>query len=394
MQLAAYVHPFDLEAMRVDGGLQRLVDLGIHELSLATSYHDGRWLVPWHPLKRVRFLEDGTLHFRPKQLEPFGALQPKTSSQIQPGLPSPLETLCGEAAGLGLRVRAWTVFGHNSRLGAQHLDACVENAHGDRYPYALCPSQSSVQRHHVAMVRELAAHDGLQTIELEALGQMGIQHSSHHDKKSFEPKGLLGFALSSCFCSACLEVHARLGQDGDAVRSRVRAIVDGVVTSGDAMAPAAVPMGPAELDDAQRAATEAVLAVRRTVAGELAAAVVGASGKLARAVQVHPDPWFTGSQLAVAAAASFPAPDERVLTCYGQSPDQIQSLLQHGGMVGVGSSPRRLCIWPKAPQFASDQDLAKTRDLCAQHRIASLAIYHLGLLPWRTIERVCRMVQA
>lgn len=394
MQLAAYLHPFDFVALAEHGGLARLRDLGISELVVATSYHAGRWLTPWHPERRVRFLEDGTLHFRPRDLAAFGELQPVTSSEVHADGPSPLEAICADAAEVGLAVRAWTVFGHNTRLGNWHREVCVENAHGDRYPYALCPSQAAVQRYHTTMVKELARHDGLQTIELEALGQMGINHSSHHDKKSFEPKGLLGFALSACFCGACLAVHQRLGHDGEALRAAVRAYVDGAVRDGDAMSPAKHPTDTASLDASQRRWVDAVLEVRRVVIGELAAAVVAQSGSCARAVQVHPDPWFTGSQLSAASATSFPAGDERVLTCYGNTPAQIEAVLKHDGMRAVGSSTQRLCIWPKAPQFESDEDLAKVLETCGAYGIASLAIYHLGLLPWRTIERVAKMVRA
>src|SRR5690606_33007418 len=153
---------------------------------------------------------------------------------------------------------------------------------------------------HSAMVRGLADHQGLGSIELEALGQMGIQHSSHHDKKSINPTGLLAFALSACFCDACLLTHRELGSDGDAVRREVRAFVDLHTRDADAMAPVNVPSSDAHLDDAQRQWLEAVLRVRHKTVGKLAELVTSASGTCQRAVQVHPDRWFTGSQLSLA----------------------------------------------------------------------------------------------
>jgi len=392
MQLALYVHPFDLTALSDHGGLARLRDLGFSELSMATSYHDGRWLTPWNPQRRVRFLEDGCVHFRANG--DYGQLQPMPSSEVPADGPSPLERLCGEAGHAGLAVRAWTVFGHNTQFGSKAPELSVENAHGDRYPYALCPAQPAVRDYHAQLVRDLARHDGLGTIELEALGQMGIQHSSHHDKKSFTPKGLLAFALSACFCDACLSLHQELGQDGEAHRRSVRAFVDAMTTDADAMAPIAAPGDDAALDAEQRAWVDAVLAVRSRSVQRMAEAVVAASGDRKRAVQVHPDRWFTGSQLSAASAAAFPETDQRVFTCYGENPDQIAALLEHEGSRATASSPRRLCIWPKAPQFASDEDLIRTRELCAAHGIDSIAVYHLGLLPWRTVERVAKILRA
>jgi hypothetical protein len=48
-------------------------------------------------------------------------------------------------------------------------------------------------------------------------------------------------------------------------------------------------------------------------------------------------------------------------------------------------------VWPKAPQFVGDEDLIKLAALAERHDIDTLAVYHLGLLPWRTIERVARL---
>jgi hypothetical protein len=381
MRLGLYAHPFDLQALADHGGLDRLRGLGFAEIALATSYHDGRWLMPWHPDGVVRFLEDGTVHFRPAG--DYGPLRPQPSREVPAVGPSPLERLCADAARHGLVVRAWTVFTHNSRLGERHPDRCVQNAFGDVYRYALCPAQPDVQQYIVAMVQDLAAHDGLGAIELEAIGQMGWKHSSHHDKASFAPAGLLDAALSACFCSACVAGLAALGHDPQPLRAAVRAFVQQQLRDGDAMAPAKVPA-----DEPGWLAP--VLAARAGTAAAVAARVVAATTQIARAVQVHPHPWFTGSQLALAAAAAYPAPDERVLTCYGDGPDAIARTLAAAGP--AGSARIRVCIWPKAPQFTGDDDLHRLLDACAQHGVASLAVYHLGLLPWRTIERVAKIL--
>ena len=387
MHLAIYAHPFDLDALAPHGGLARLRDLGFQEVALATSYHDGRWLQPWHPAGRVRFLEDGTVHFRPRG--DYGLLRPLASSSVPAEGPSPLERLCAEAPRAGLAVRAWTVFTHNSRLGALHPGLCVENAFGDRYPYALCPAQPAVRDYVANLCADLGRHQGLATIECEALGQMGHKHGSHHDKASFAASGLFDAALSACFCAACRARLAEHGADPEAVRGAVAEQIDGWTRDGDAMQPGRVAQGP----DEQLAAGGAswlgpVLAVRARTAQELAAAT--AVPGVRRAIQVHPHPWFTGSQLGATSAAVFPAGDERVVTCYGEGPDAIGRLL--GGW--SRGSPRRVCIWPKTPQFTTDADLANLRERLAAHDVRSLAIYHLGLLPWRTIERVAKICRA
>lgn len=392
MQVALYVHPFDLAVLDDHGGFARLRDLGIGELSMATSYHDGRWLTPWHPSRRVRFLEDGCVHFRPAT--DYARLQPKPSSEVPQSGPSPLEALCAAAPAAGLKVRAWTVFGHNTRLGLTAPDLTVENAFGDRYPYALCPSQPEVQVYHQGLVHDLAGHEGLGSIELEALGQMGIAHSSHHDKTSFQPLGLYAFALSACFCPACLRVHQELGSDGEAIRAQVRSFVAKCTTDADAMTPEPVPANDSELDAGQKRWLDAVIAVRQHTVARLAASITVASGRCQRAVQVHPDRWFTGSQLSVQAAMAFAGGEERVLTCYGDGPDAIAKVLAADGVRAIVDAPLRLSIWPKAPLFTCDDDLQRIKQLCDAHNVGTVAIYHLGLLPWRTLSRVAKILTA
>ncbi|MBX3463107.1 MAG: hypothetical protein KF830_08045 [Planctomycetes bacterium] len=400
--LAVYAHPFDLDALGANGGLARLRDLGFAEVALATSYHDGRWLMPWHPEGRVRFLEDGTVHFRPGR--DYGRLRPQASSLVDVARPSPLERLCEAAPAAGLAVRAWTVGTHNSRLGALHPDLCVENAFGDRYPYALCPAQPAVQEYLHGLVADLGAHDGLGAIEFEAFGWMGWKHSSHHDKSSFTPRGLLDYALSVCFCPACCERMRADGSDPAAARAGARDLVRRHVELADAMAPARLPeriddAGLAGLEPEVAAAAAALSAPYRARIGVLStlgrALRQAMPGGLAAAVQVHPATLFTGSQMALPQTQGF-RPDEYVLTAYGETPDGMRALLRGAATPRLDGPPpqQRLCIWPKPPSCASDEDLGRIRDLAAEHGITSIAIYHLGLLPWRTIERVARAFTA
>lgn len=383
VQLAVYAHPFDVAALEQHGGLDRLAALGYREIALATSYHAGRWLQPWHPDTRVRFLEDGTVHFRPGP--DYGALRPLPSSLVDPAQPSPLERLCEAAPRHGLSVRAWTVGTHNTRLGRLHPELCVENAFGDRYSYALCPTQPPVAEYLYGLVEDLGAHDGLGAIEFEAFGWMGFQHSSHHEKKSFTPRGWLDYALSLCFCPACRERLRDGGDDPDAVRAAARDAVQRAITDGDAMAPNDVP-------EALGAAFAPALRARAATLEGLGRALRQAMPPgLGCAVQVHPEPRFVGSQLALPQANGFRA-DEHVFTAYGENPQAIERLL--AAAPADGRTRRRVCIWPKAPQFTGDDDLVRLRDLAAAHGVTSIAVYHLGLLPWRTVERAARILSA
>lgn len=406
MRLAIYAHPFDLDALRTHGGLARLRDLGFTEVAMATSYHDGRWLQPWHPAGRVRFLEDGTVHFRPRG--DYGVLQPKPSSEVPAAGPSPLERLCAEAPPLGIAVRAWSVFAHNTRLGTLHPELCVQNALGDRYPYALCPSQPAVQQYAVAMTKDLAAHTGLGSIEFEALGWMGWKHSSHHDKASFAPRGQLDYALSACFCKRCDDAIGAAaggpGAGGERARAWARAMIRRGIEDADAMAPPAVPdrVDPKDLAALDPATLEADAVMRQLLAAR--ESTMAGFGRLVRAamprsvtaaVQCHPTATFTGSQLPIGQASCVGA-DEVVFTAYGDDVPAIEKLLASESLRLAPAAPRRrrVSIWPKAPQFRSDEDLVKLRELLVCANVDVVAIYHLGLLPWRTIERAAKMLRA
>ena len=58
---------------------------------------------------------------------------------------------------------------------------------------------------------------------------------------------------------------------------------------------------------------------------------------------------------------------------------------------GIGARTR-VAIWPKAPEYTSDKDLVAVLNLVESWHLDGVRIYHLGLLPWRTTERVFRVL--
>lgn len=389
MRLSLYAHPWDLRDLAAHGGLQRLRDLGFGEVALAAAYHAGRWLTPWSSTGMVRHLQDGTVHFRPGA--GYADLRPLASSEVGPDR-SPLQELCAAAPAAGLQVRAWTVFFHNTRLGELHPGSCVHNALGDRYPYALCPARPEVRDYGLALLGDLAGHGDLHAIELEAFGWMGFQHSSHHDKRSFALDPVTDWLLSVCFCEVC--------SDGGAgpLRERFRDLLRQRLGDGDAMVPLPRQDG-AEVgrwlrDSLGAEAVGRLLQFRITTQLELLqAARAAVPPAIQLAAQIKPASLFTGSQLPLPPElAGAGGADEVVLTCYGMGPDAIARELASLGEGPQEGPARRLALWPKAPEFTADDDLRRVRDVAQAHGVDALAIYHLGLLPWRTLERVARVL--
>jgi hypothetical protein len=393
MQLGVYAHPWDLRALASRGGLGRLRELGFHEVALAASYHAGRWLVPWSAPGMVRFLEDGVVHFRPEG--DYGELRPLPSAEVAAG-PSPLQQLCDEASVAGVRARAWTVLFHNSRLGELHLGSTVENAFGDRYSYALCPARPEVRAYALALIADVCRHQGLHAIELEASGWMGHRHNSHHDKSSFAPEPFTDALLSLCFCDVC---RSAVATDVRGLREKVSGLLAHAFGSGCAMSPeqrtpavartqlqAGLGEGPLQALLRHRTATmQSLLDEARRIA---------AAAGVRLCLQTAYDPLQASLQQPVAELGSFA--DEVAVTTYGQGPDGVEKALPLlvAARAGCASLPLRLCLHPHAPHYRNEADLHRILTMCREHDVATIALYHLGLLPWRTIERAASALRA
>ena len=209
-----------------DEGLDVVLDnvqhrAGVDELTLAVAYHDGRDIFPHNPSSKVRYLEGGTVFFRPDEgrYERL-RLRPRVSGLARRG--DPLGDLCEAADGRGMGVNAWIVFLHNDRLGFEQPECATQNAFGDRYLTDLCPANPDVRAFAIALVADVAAY-GVSNIFAESLHFHGLGHGYHHERY-FEDLGAVGtFMLGLCFCEHCLETARDAGVDADMVHHTVRA---------------------------------------------------------------------------------------------------------------------------------------------------------------------------
>lgn len=390
MRCGLYAHPWDLTELERIGGMQRLVDLGYNELSLAMAYHAGRWLTPWHSSGMVRFLEDGCVHFRPS--DGYRELTAKVSAEVPDEGACPLLRAI-QSMPTSISLQAWTVLFHNSRLGRLHPQSCIVNALGDVYGYALCPARPEVRAYGLQILEDLSVREGLDAIEIEAAGFLGHKHGSHHDKSSYGYEPVADFLLSYCFCSSCLIGLAAVGANVDELRGLVAAGVVKLRREADAM-----DTGHLGGEDSQarlesllgESNLQALLAHRLQVyRGFLAEIRIRTEGDTAIHLQLEPSPLFSGSQMGVPIAAVADLVDGIVMTHYGQRPEEIAAIWQSLPEIEV---PMRAAIWPRAPQFTSDADLCRVWDAVAAAGGAGLRIYHLGLLPWKTLERVAKVL--
>jgi hypothetical protein len=121
---------------------------------------------------------------------------------------------------------------------------------------------------------------------------------------------------------------------------------------------------------------------------------IAAAAGVRLCLQTAYDPLQGGLQQPVAQLGA--AADEVAVTTYGQGPDGVvrAATLLATARTGNAGLPLRLCLHPSAPHYRSEADLQRVRALCREQGVQSISVYHLGLLPWRTIERAAAALRA
>src|SRR5215467_14023443 len=193
---------------------------GLGGVTLAAAYHHGRDIFPHNPVRKVHFLEGGTVFFQPDAARYRGLkLQPRVSRLAEES--DVLADLCRRASARSMRVRAWTVFLHNYTLGEAHPDCACCNAFGDLHLTDLCPANPDVRAYVRAVSGDIAAH-GVSTVVAESLHYHGLEHGFHHERYFIELGPLGRYLLGLCFCEHCLAAAREHRVDVDHLERAVR----------------------------------------------------------------------------------------------------------------------------------------------------------------------------
>jgi hypothetical protein len=221
MQLSMWTYPWDVQDLGANAVVGELRTAGLNTVSLATSYHAGRFLQPRSPKRKAYFPEDGTIYFRPTPSRwETVAIRPKLADVVADD--DVLGELVRRRDAGGLRVSCWTVCLHNTRLGMLYPHAVTHNAFGDPNYYNLCPSNPDARAYLRALVGDLSHGYRPDVIELESPCFMGFVHEYHHEKDGVGINAEDDFLLSLCFCDACLSRAGAAGVDGGKARATVR----------------------------------------------------------------------------------------------------------------------------------------------------------------------------
>jgi hypothetical protein len=395
MAVGTYVYPWDVVGDAA--AAERVAALGVDEVALAAAYHSTRALTPRHPQHRIVFARHAALYCEPDDGHWAGsALRPAAPDWIEG--PDSFGTAAAELRRAGLRVHAWTVLAHNTRLGDLHPQAAVHNAFGDRYPWALCISNDDVHDYAARLVSQLAARPDVDGLELEACGWYGFDHQSPHDKTGGVRLGAGGqFLLSLCFCAACGAAYRDGGVDPDRLRAVVRERLDESFRAGRGMQPADSEWDEVEqLLGAELAA--AVLSMRRQVADRFRADVIAAArtatGRpLPITVQAHPEPHRYGANVGVDADTALQQADGLVLSCWRDMAAAEADVARVAA--AAGPHDRIVASFLAVAGMGGDMDGLRSRiERARKCGATDLRFYHAGLAAAADLELMASAIAA
>ncbi len=221
-------YPWDLLDEGVETVAERLTNMGITELNLATHYHSVQAFLPHNPERRT-FFADSSTYFQPD--DRYTAFSPVTNEEM--GADDWVATICDRLKGSSLSINSWTIGCHNTRLGQQHPRLTQTNAHGDDLVYALCPTNPDVRTYFAELLSDLDTRGEFGRIELESFDYFyGTGFGWHHDKYHAELGELGEFLYGICFCDHCVGRGRNAGIDVDRARAAARTGLDDII-SGD-----------------------------------------------------------------------------------------------------------------------------------------------------------------
>jgi hypothetical protein len=226
MQLSMWTYPWDIQDQGITATFNDLRSrAGLNTISLATSYHAGRFLQPRSPTQKAYFPEDGTVYFTPSEsLWATREIRPlKAGNVTERG--DMLRALVDARDKGGMKVSCWTVCLHNTRLGMLHPQHVTRNAFGNPNYYNLCPSSPAARDYVVTLVHDVTTHYKPDVLELESPNFMGFAHEFHHEKDGVGMNEEDDFILSLCFCDHCMARGEKAGVPMVQARETVKTFI-------------------------------------------------------------------------------------------------------------------------------------------------------------------------
>lgn len=222
---AIYAYAWDLAETGVERAAGEFRDLGLDTVTIAGSYHAGKFMRPHGKAGKVYFPDDGTVYFRPDASR-YGAIKPVPNRPL--GDRDMLRELTDKS---GMAVNVWLVLLHNTRLGMAHPDSVVRNAFDDPYFYNLCPSAPEARAYAVGLAKDVTESYSVRGISVEAPGFTPYAHGYHHEFALMKSNPWLENMLGLCFCRHCLAGAEKAGVDAGRFKAEVAADISAYLDS-------------------------------------------------------------------------------------------------------------------------------------------------------------------
>lgn len=293
---AIYTYAWDLAEAGVPAAVDEFLSLGLDTVTIAGSYHAGKFLRPHGKAGKVYFPEDGTVYFDADPSR-YGAIKPVPNSML------PAADMVGALVADGrMAVNVWMVVLHNTRLGMAHSDSVVHNAFGDPYFYNLCPSAPEARAYAIGLCRDVSERYDISGLSVEAPGFTPYVHGYHHEFGLNRSNKWLDNMLGLCFCDHCVAGAEQAGIDARALKakvaSEVAAYLDGDIDFPDDMAEAFwdadlrdTPALSDYIDHRATTVTSLIAEIRATVRGDVTLAVIPSVARPTAGA------WYEGSDL-------------------------------------------------------------------------------------------------
>jgi hypothetical protein len=372
---AIYTYAWDLAETGVAAVADEFRGLGLDTVTIAGSYHAGKFMRPHGKGGKVFFPDDGTVYFNADPSR-YGVIKP-----VANGLLGERDVLRELTETSGMAVNVWLVLLHNTRLGMAHPDAVVRNAFGDPYYYNLCPSAPEARAYAICLAKDVTESYPVSGISVEAPGFTPYAHGYHHEFALMKSNPWLENQLGLCFCKHCLAGAEKAGIDARRFRAEV---ADDVSAYLDSDIDYPVDMAEAfwradivadgdlrrYLDFRNGVVTSLVAEIRATVRKEAAVAVIPSVARPTAGA------WYEGSDLgALAETAAI------IEACfYEPSAMRIKSDLFDIRRRLRGRGKLRGILRPSHPDLSTKTEFLAAVEALREGGVDELAFYNWGHL--------------
>ncbi|CAN5325289.1 hypothetical protein BH10PSE7_BH10PSE7_31530 [soil metagenome] len=367
---AIYTYAWDLAEHGVAPAVDEFKALGLDTVTMAASYHAGKFLRPHGKAGKVYFPEDGTVYFNADPSR-YGYIKPLANSMLAE------RDVLRDLTETGIAVNAWLVLLHNTQLGLQHPQACVSNAFGDRYIYSLCPSHPASREYAIGLAADVTERYSVSGISMESPGFAPYVHGYHHEFALNRPNRWLDNQLGLCFCDHCVNGARKAGIDAAALKAQVARNIETYLASDidlpDDMADAfwlADTRG--ELNEFLTwrcsVVTSLVAEIRNTVRKDATVAVIPSVARPTGGA------WYEGTDLAAIAAAGG-----LIEACfYEPSAARIKADLFDVRRRMRGKGKLRGILRPAYPDLTSKTEFLDAMSALGEGGVTEVAFYNWG----------------